>query len=286
MKFKLQAIKLSKSLTLMFKNKKHGLSKTVVFTDTHLNYKEAVEFLRTVTKTDLFIEKQKISEADYNFFLELHDTSNLVKSWSNGDLEITSTAVLYKGVELNDTFAEFLLDKFLTNPHEVDALKAWGRFLTLINSSNSYKVANRLFLFLQHNDLQIDADGNVLAWKVVRQDYRDKHSGKFDNSPGKILSMPRNQVDDNDNSHCSYGFHVCSWGYLRSFSCHGDPVMQVKINIDDIVAIPNDYNGEKIRVCKYEVLREVGKWGVDVDATRLPKLQGFSAGSILEPDEE
>lgn len=284
MKYKLQAIKLSKSLTLIFKNKKRGLSKTVVFTDTHLNYKEAVEFLRSVTKSDLFLEKQKVEEVDYEFFLELHDTSNLVKSWSNGDLEITSTAVLYKGKELNDTFSKFLLEKFISNPHEVDALKAWGKFLTLIDGSSSFKVANRLFLFLQHNDLQIDDEGNVLAWKVVRQDYRDKYSGRFDNSPGQILEMPRNKVDDDDNSHCSYGFHVCSWGYLRSFSGTGDPVMQVKISIDDIIAIPTDYNGEKIRVCKYEVLREVGKWGIDVDANRLPKLQGYSAGSILEAE--
>lgn len=284
MKYKLQAIKLSKSLTLIFKNKKRGLSKTVVFTDTHLNYKEAVEFLRTVTQSDLFLEKQKVEQVDYEFFLELHDTSNLVKSWSNGDLEITSTAVLYKGKELNDTFSKFLLEKFISNPHEVDALKAWGKFLTLIDGSSSFKVANRLFLFLQHNDLQIDDEGNVLAWKVVRQDYRDKYSGRFDNSPGQILEMPRNKVDDDDNSHCSYGFHVCSWGYLRSFSGTGDPVMQVKISIDDIIAIPTDYNGEKIRVCKYEVLREVGKWGVDVDANRLPKLQGYSAGSILEAE--
>lgn len=284
MKYKLQAIKLSKSLTLIFKNKKRGLSKTVVFTDTHLNYKEAVEFLRTVTQSDLFLEKQKVEEVDYEFFLELHDTSNLVKSWSNGDLEITSTAVLYKGKELNDTFSKFLLEKFISNPHEVDALKAWSKFLTLIDGSSSFKVANRLFLFLQHNDLQIDDEGNVLAWKVVRQDYRDKYSGRFDNSPGSILEMPRNKVDDDDNSHCSYGFHVCSWGYLRSFSGTGDPVMQVKISIDDIIAIPTDYNGEKIRVCKYEVLREVGKWGIDVDANRLPKLQGYSAGSILEAE--
>lgn len=284
MKYKLQAIKLSKSLTLIFKNKKRGLSKTVVFTDTHLNYKEAVEFLRTVTQSDLFLEKQKVEEVDYEFFLELHDTSNLVKSWSNGDLEITSTAVLYKGKELNDTFSKFLLEKFISNPHEVDALKAWSKFLTLIDGSSSFKVANRLFLFLQHNDLQIDDEGNVLAWKVVRQDYRDKYSGRFDNSPGQILEMPRNKVDDDDNSHCSYGFHVCSWGYLRSFSGTGDPVMQVKISIDDIIAIPTDYNGEKIRVCKYEVLREVGKWGIDVDANRLPKLQGYSAGSILEAE--
>ncbi len=277
MKYKLQAIKLSTSTTFIFKNKKRGLSKTIVFTDSNLNFAKANKFLSEIVKTPLFLENQKVTEETYDEIVELHSNANLVKSWSNGDLEITGNTVLYKGKAINDTFADFLLEKFLKDPHAVNALEAWSRFLTLIQSSSSFKVANRLFLFLQHNDLQIDEDGHVLAWKVVRPNYRDKHSGRFDNSPGQVLEMARNQVDDNDDSHCSYGFHVCSWGYLRSFSGTGDPVMQVKIHIDDIVAIPNDYNGEKIRVCKYEVLREVGKWGVDVDANRLPKLQGFSA---------
>jgi hypothetical protein len=47
----------------------------------------------------------------------------------------------------------------------------------------------------------------------------------------------------------------------------------------DIVSIPLDYKGEKVRICKYEVVAFVGFWGTDVDGKRLPKHStlGFSA---------
>lgn len=277
MKFKLSAIQLSRSLTITFKNKKRGITETITFTDTHLNYTKAQQYLDEVTSTDLFEEKGKVEEAVLAEFKALKDTSKLLAKWSNGALEITSTSVVYNGQEVQPELTEFLIEKFLNNPHDQDAFDAWSNFIKVASNATSYKVVNRLFMFLQKNDLQIDADGNVLAWKVVRDDYKDIHSGRFDNSPGQILEMPRNQVDDDDSRTCSRGFHVCSWDYLRSFAGQGNPVMQVKINVNDIVSIPLDYNGEKVRVCKYEVLRQVGNWGVDVDATTLPKLDGFSA---------
>lgn len=277
MKFKLSAIQLSRSLTITFKNKKRGITETITFTDTHLNYTKAQQYLEEVTSTDLFEEKGKVEEAVLAEFKALKDTSKLLAKWSNGALEITSTSVVYNGQEVQPELTEFLIEKFLNNPHDKDAFDAWSNFIKVASNATSYKVVNRLFMFLQKNDLQIDADGNVLAWKVVRDDYKDIHSGRFDNSPGQILEMPRNQVDDDDSRTCSRGFHVCSWDYLRSFAGQGNPVMQVKINVNDIVSIPLDYNGEKVRVCKYEVLRQVGNWGVDVDATTLPKLDGFSA---------
>lgn len=277
MKFKLSAIQLSRSLTITFKNKKRGITETITFTDTHLNYTKAQQYLDEVTSTDLFEEKGKVEEAVLAEFKALKDTSKLLAKWSNGALVITSTSVVYNGQEVQPELTEFLIEKFLNNPHDQDAFDAWSNFIKVASNATSYKVVNRLFMFLQKNDLQIDADGNVLAWKVVRDDYKDIHSGRFDNSPGQILEMPRNQVDDDDSRTCSRGFHVCSWDYLRSFAGQGNPVMQVKINVNDIVSIPLDYNGEKVRVCKYEVLRQVGNWGVDVDATTLPKLDGFSA---------
>lgn len=277
MKFKLSAIQLSRSLTITFKNKKRGITETITFTDTHLNYTKAQQYLDEVTSTDLFEEKGKVEEAVLAEFKALKDTSKLLAKWSNGALEITSTSAVYNGQEVQPELTEFLIEKFLNNPHDQDAFDAWSNFIKVASNATSYKVVNRLFMFLQKNDLQIDADGNVLAWKVVRDDYKDIHSGRFDNSPGQILEMPRNQVDDDDSRTCSRGFHVCSWDYLRSFAGQGNPVMQVKINVNDIVSIPLDYNGEKVRVCKYEVLRQVGNWGVDVDATTLPKLDGFSA---------
>ena len=277
MKFKLSAIQLSRSLTITFKNKKRGITETITFTDTHLNYTKAQQYLDEVTSTGLFEEKGKVEEAVLAEFKALKDTSKLLTKWSNGALEITSTSVIYNGQEVQPELTEFLIEKFLNNPHDQDAFDAWSNFIKVASNATSYKVVNRLFMFLQKNDLQIDADGNVLAWKVVRDDYKDIHSGRFDNSPGQVLEMPRSQVGDDDSRTCSRGFHVCSWDYLRSFAGQGNPVMQVKINVNDIVSIPLDYNGEKVRVCKYEVLRQVGNWGVDVDATTLPKLDGFSA---------
>lgn len=277
MKYKLSAIQLGRSLTLTFKNKKRDITKTITFTDTHLNYAQAQELLADVTSYPLFLERQKVEEEVYEQFVELKDTSQLLKKWSNGALEITTTSVLYNGQAVQQELTEFLIEKFLNNPNDQTAFDAWSNFIKVVSNATSYKVVNRLFMFLQKNDLSIDSDGNVLAWKVVNNNYRDLHSGRFDNSPGQVLEMPRSQVDDDDSRTCSHGFHVCSWDYLKSFSRQGNPVMQVKINVNDIVSIPLDYNGEKVRVCKYEVLREVGKWGVDVDAHNLPKVDGFSA---------
>lgn len=277
MKYKLSAIQLSRSLTITFKNKKRGITETITFTDTHLNYTQAQEFLAEVTDRDLFLEKGKVLDTDLEEFKNLKDTTSLLTNWSNGALEITRSTVLYEGKEVQPELTEFLIEKFLANPHDQDSFDAWSNFIKVVSNASSYKVVNRLFMFLQKNDLQIDADGNVLAWKVVRNDYKDIHSGTFDNSPGQILEMPRNKVDDDDSRTCSRGFHVCSWDYLRSFAGQGNPVMQVKINVNDIVSIPLDYNGEKVRVCKYEVLRQVGNWGVDVDAVTLPELDGYSA---------
>ena len=277
MKYKLSAIKLARSLTLTFKNKKRDLSSTITFTDSHLNYKQALDLLTKVTSLPLFLESNKVQEEVLAEFKELKDASQLLSNWSNGALTISATSVVYNGTEVQTELTEFLIDKFLNNPHDQTAFDAWSNFIKVVSTASSYKIVNRLFMFLQKNDLQIDADGSVLAWKVINKDYKDKYTNTYDNSPGQVLEMPRSGVDDNDSRTCSNGFHVCSWDYLRSFSGHGDPVMQVKINVNDIVSIPLDYNGEKVRVCKYEVLREVGKWGVDVDANRLPKLDGFSA---------
>ena len=147
MKLKLQAIKLSQSLTLTFKNKKRGFSKTLVFTDTHLSYKEALEHLSNVVNTDLFYQSQKITEDDYNFFVELQDTSHLVKSWSNGALSISGTSVTYNGTVLTDQLADFLLEKFLRNPHATDEFEAWAKFVTALNNAQSLEIHNNLFAF-------------------------------------------------------------------------------------------------------------------------------------------
>lgn len=280
MKFKLSSIVLpgNKSATFILANKKRQLKKTFTFSDTHPNFLLALQWLQNIRYTSLYQEKQKVTEAEADALEKLHNIYLALKDWSNGDLKITRQSATYKGRPIDKKLEALLLKVYLANPLENATFTAWSKYLeAATNPNTSHKVANRLFMFLQQNDLTITEDGKVLAWKVVRPNYKDIHSGTFDNSPGQTVEIDRKDVDDNDNNYCSYGLHVCSWGYLSSFASRGNPVLQVELDIADIISIPLDYNGEKIRVCKYKVLRDVGKWDVDVDRNTLPKDLGFKA---------
>jgi len=95
----------------------------------------------------------------------------------------------------------------------------------------------------------------------VRSDFTDCHTGKFDNSPGQVVTMPRNEVNEDKDQTCSSGLHFCSLSYLSSF--YGDKVVILKINPRDVVSIPSDYNNAKGRCCRYEVIEEKSRDGRD-----------------------
>jgi len=84
-------------------------------------------------------------------------------------------------------------------------------------SNPSMTSRNELFLFLEAANLPITEDGCFLAYKAVTSDFKDKHSRKFDNSPGVTLEMPRRDVDDNREQTCSYGFHAAAYEYAKGF---------------------------------------------------------------------
>jgi hypothetical protein len=85
----------------------------------------------------------------------------------------------------------------------------------------------------------------------------DKYSGRFDNSVGKIVQMTREAVDPDRRNECSTGLHFCSPGYLSGFASPTDPIMIVKIDPADVVAIPADYQNQKGRTWRYEVVGQV-----------------------------
>jgi hypothetical protein len=129
-------------------------------------------------------------------------------------------------------------------------------FMENLMSNPSRQAVQELYGFLEKNNLPITPDGHFLAYKKVRDDYLDCHSGTMDNSVGKIVEMERNEVDDNRNNTCSAGLHFCGHSYLAHFS--GARTVIVKINPRDVVSIPSDYNDAKGRACRYEVVGEVG----------------------------
>lgn len=125
-----------------------------------------------------------------------------------------------------------------------------------------------LYEFMEKNALPITEDGCFLAYKKVREDYTDVHTGTFSNAIGEVLEMDRDLCDPIRTNHCSTGFHFCGLSYLTCFG--GERVVVVKINPIDVTSIPNDYDFAKGRCCKYVVVDEY-------TGTDVPRLDIFSS---------
>ena len=101
----------------------------------------------------------------------------------------------------------------------------------------SKRSRDELYAFLEHKELPLLDDGRFLAYKGVKENYRDCHSNKFDNEIGKINEMSRRDVDDNFLNACSYGFHVGSYEYARGFRPSNGHLMFVAVSPEDVVSV-------------------------------------------------
>lgn len=131
------------------------------------------------------------------------------------------------------------------------------QFWNNLKSNPSYRARNDLYSFLSHNGHPITEDGCFIAYKAVRSDFMDKHSGTMDNSIGKTVTMNREEVDDNPNNTCSSGLHFGAWDYVSSFCSGNGHILEIKVNPKNVVSIPVDYNNQKGRCCGFKVLSVV-----------------------------
>lgn len=170
----------------------------------------------------------------------------------SGKLTYDEGLILYDGAPIHNLAATELI-KLIEMGHNAVALSS---FVELQQQNPDPTVHAHLYAFLTHGQIPLTMDGHFLAYKAVRDNYYDVHSGRFLNSVGSIVTMPRENVDSNRDQTCSRGLHVCSFAYLPHFA-HGGHVMICKVSPIDVVAIPADYNNSKMRTCRYEVVGEV-----------------------------
>jgi hypothetical protein len=163
-------------------------------------------------------------------------------------------------------------------------------FYTKLLKNPSFRAVNEFYPWLEKARMPIAPDGDVFAYKKVRSNYRDIHSGTMDNSVGNTLEVPRNTVDEDASRTCSHGLHVCSKDYLPHFgssSGSDNRVLLVKFSPEDVVAIPADYNDTKMRVCKYTVVEDVTDTiGRSGNGTPIRDLVYDPYGNKLDDDDD
>lgn len=207
----------------------------------------------TVSKTHLTYQKvlDAIKADDWELVKEVIEPKKVILQYGKGNVTVDNGTLFWRG----EAFSNYLSTKMIEMLELGIPIDPLANFMENVMKNPSKRAVDELYPFLEKGGMPITPDGYFLAFKKIREDGTDVHSGTMDNSVGKIVEMERNAVDDDKDRTCSAGLHFCSRSYLNSFG--GDRIMILKINPADVVSIPSDYNGSKGRACRYEVIGEL-----------------------------
>lgn len=178
---------------------------------------------------------------------------------------ITDSKILLDGEEVDSALADQIIRYHAEGNDDYLPLVLFME--KLYRNPNPHSV-DHLFRWMQNKDLIIADDGDFFAYKGILENWDSKTAGTatsngvlykgkpIPNKIGNVVEMPRPEVTFDPKVTCSRGLHAGTYSYASGF---GPKVVLVKIDPRDVVSVPVDCNGEKLRVCKYKVTAVVGR---------------------------
>lgn len=221
------------------------------------------------------LNNPEITEDDLRPLL---DVAKSVSDYMNGAVEYRDRALFFDGKPLDTPLTRRIVSHMSTGLEGLAAPLI--EFLKNVMQNPSRRAVLGLYDWVEKSGLPITPDGHIMAYKIVEENFKDCYTKTFDNSPGQIVEVARNEVDEDPDQTCSYGLHVCSASYLPQYGPSNKQVVIVKVNPADFVAVPRDYNTAKARVCRYEVLQAVPK---ETAAQFFPNAYVYSPEPEVEP---
>lgn len=206
------------------------------------------------------IRKPDLDDADEAYLRALLSpkaaVAKALDTITTGEITFDGTQLLLKGQPLHVEASRRIVEIAQNGFDVTRMLKFMDR---LVN--NPYPTAvNELWQFMEASGLPIDEDGHLIAYKIVRDDYKDIYTGTFDNSIGASPEVKPFEVDPDRNNTCSRGLHVCGKDYLPAYgnAARGsDRIMIVRVDPAQVVTVPADYGFHKMRCWKYTVVGEI-----------------------------
>lgn len=185
-----------------------------------------------------------------------------IKKYTKDDYKIKDRKIVKADTEepLPNGLQKKLLEMSAGYPYT--AYKNFCKNLSMNPDKNSRE---QLYSFLEKYHFPITIDGYFLAYKYVTELEKernghsagtlvDSHSSTFNNNPGKIVAMDRDKCVSDPNRDCEAGLHVAAFEYASSCG-GGQVIIEVLVNPKDVVSVPTAYNCQKMRVCRYKVLK-------------------------------
>jgi hypothetical protein len=246
------------NIVVVIDNKPHTINKT------HITYQRVVDAIKA---------------GDWDTVKDVIEPKKVVLDYGQGNVAVQGDKLFWKGEEMHNALSNRMI-QMLQDGFPIEPMI---QFMENLMQNPSKRAVTELYGFLEKNSLPITPDGHFLAYKKVKNDYKDCYTGTMNNSVGSVVEMERNRVDDDQNRTCSTGLHFCSRDYLNHFG--GERVVIVKINPRDVVSIPNDYNDSKGRACRYEVVDEIDKEKADEAFAQSVQATATPTASVLSEDD-
>lgn len=181
-------------------------------------------------------------------------------------VEVRNGRIYHEGNEVHGVLVDVIVKFYQAGEKDFRPLVM---FLERLQENPNAHSREHLYRWIESRNLTITDSGHFLAYKKV---YTTSEPGVFksassghgivDGKPqtgqlkqkiGSVVEMPREDVTFDPNTHCARGLHVGQWGYVNGFS--GDTIVEVLIDPVDVVSVPLDHGSEKMRVCRYRLLR-------------------------------
>lgn len=138
-------------------------------------------------------------------------------------------------------------------------IETYKNFWTLMSLNPDEQCRLNLFWFLNRNGLVISRSGFFVAYRNVdkhkewtKEDeiYTDCHTRTFKIRIGEMVTMPREQCDDNQDVTCSRGLHLANQDWLKA-GYYGSQGLVCLCNPAEVVSVPHLDHYGKLRTCAY-----------------------------------
>lgn len=192
------------------------------------------------------------------------------------------------GDEMHNALADQVL-RFLAEG--VEDWKPLVAFLEKVQTNVEPHSREQLYGYMERHEITITDDGDVIFYKGVGREekdgvvtYRPSQAGygivdgveytndRLPQRIGSVVQMPRAMVKHDPNAACRVGLHAATFDFAKDFM--SGATLEIHVNPRDVVSVP--HSAEKIRCCRYRVIREVESayTAAFARSTRAPDVLG------------
>jgi hypothetical protein len=178
-----------------------------------------------------------------------------LKNYYCGHISVVDGVVRHKSRPVDN---EQLTKRILTHMELGYPFGSLVKFLGLLLKNPDKRCKDSLYCFMEQEQLPINEQGYIIAYKSLREDLRDWYSNSVQHKVGQTVYWGQRKSERkcaplHYGEECSNkGYHVGTHNYAKTFNSP-NVVCLVKVNPADVISVPDEGSMGKIRVKKYRV---------------------------------